>query len=80
MKNVEEHILTGISRRRGESNNPIFLEKIQSEWNKLKPKLRDFSDTYPVKEISADADELEKIKENFEPKGETAIVGETVIM
>jgi hypothetical protein len=80
MRNVEKQILTKISRERGESNNPEFLEKIQSGWNKLRPKLKDFRGTYPAEEISADADELEKIKENFEFKGETAIVGEAVIM
>ncbi len=80
MKNVEEHILAGISRQRGESNNPVFLDKIQAEWNKLKPKLRNFSDVYPTKEIMADSDEIENLKDKFVSRGETAIVGEAVIM
>ncbi|MGB9681210.1 MAG: hypothetical protein ACPLXL_01555 [Minisyncoccia bacterium] len=80
MRDIEKEIIERISRQSGESNNPLFLEKIQSEWNKLKPKMKDFSDIYPVEEITADSNALEKIKEDFELKTEMGIVGEGVAM
>ncbi|MDD5340853.1 MAG: hypothetical protein PHC97_00225 [Patescibacteria group bacterium] len=80
MKNIEEIAIGEINRKEGASNNPDFLEKIQAEWNKLKPKIKNFSDVYPAKEIAADSEEIEKLKEKFAARGETAIVGESVIM
>jgi len=78
--NAEEKIIERISRQRGESNNPLFVEKIQVEWDKLRPKTKDFSDIYAQQEMLADKEEIGEIKESFVLKGETAIVGEYVIM
>ena len=77
---AEERMIERISRRRGESNNPLFVEKIQVAWDKLRPQTKDFSDIYSQKEMLADKEEIEEIKKQFEAKGETAIVGEYVIM
>jgi len=76
----EDKLLRRIDQERGVSNNPLFVDKIQTHWEKLRPQLKDFGDVYSRKEIETDGKQLNELKKKFEFKGETAIIGEVVIM
>jgi hypothetical protein len=87
----ESALAERIDKRSGRSNNPEFLKLIQSNWDKLRPLLKNFKKKMIIKDgqqveagytwqEAADEAEVQRLQDIFEAKGENAIVGEIVIM